>query len=185
MKFNDALLAKSAWRLLTNPDQLWVKVLKSIYFPNRSFLAAEHGPKASWAWSSLLPGRDMLLKDFCWKVENGNDISSWEDPWIPASPNCKAIPVVGAVIYKTLKVFNLISRGQWNLTPISTSYTSETITHILKIPIPMNSIIDTGAWAAANNGTYSAKLGYRLLVAQSPQLVSASTSSSASLPHDI
>lgn len=36
--FNLAMLAKQGWRILNNFDELWVKLLKGIYFPNSSFL---------------------------------------------------------------------------------------------------------------------------------------------------
>jgi hypothetical protein len=36
--FNLAMLARQAWRMLTNPESLCAKVLKAKYFPNRSIL---------------------------------------------------------------------------------------------------------------------------------------------------
>jgi hypothetical protein len=36
--FNEALLAKQGWRLMTNPDSLISKVLKAKYFPKCHFL---------------------------------------------------------------------------------------------------------------------------------------------------
>ena len=49
--FNKALLAKQCWRLLNEPDALWAKVMKGIYFHDRSIFKARKGGRASWAWS--------------------------------------------------------------------------------------------------------------------------------------
>ena len=32
MGFNDALLAKTAWRIIQNPEAMWVRILKSIFY---------------------------------------------------------------------------------------------------------------------------------------------------------
>ncbi|XVE89752.1 hypothetical protein DITRI_Ditri20bG0020100 [Diplodiscus trichospermus] len=58
--FNDALLAKQAWRVLQEPNALWVKILKGLYFHDRDFFETRKGSRASWSWSSLLVGRDFL-----------------------------------------------------------------------------------------------------------------------------
>ncbi|KAJ0113796.1 hypothetical protein Patl1_00566 [Pistacia atlantica] len=36
-KMNQILLSKQAWRILLNPDMLWVRILKAIYFPQKTF----------------------------------------------------------------------------------------------------------------------------------------------------
>jgi hypothetical protein len=51
--FNEALLAKQIWRILTYPDSLVAKVLKAKYFPNNTFLDAELGYKATYVWESI------------------------------------------------------------------------------------------------------------------------------------
>ena len=60
--FNMALLAKQGWRLTINPSSFCARVVKSIYLPAGSFLTAVKGAHASWLWTSLLQGRDVLLK---------------------------------------------------------------------------------------------------------------------------
>ncbi|XP_054801497.1 uncharacterized mitochondrial protein AtMg00310-like [Prosopis cineraria] len=90
MNFNDALLAQMVWRLLNNPRQQWVQALKAIHFLSCSFLQASHGSKASWAWSSILARREMLLKDTCYRVGSGHGIRVQTDPWILGLPSFKA-----------------------------------------------------------------------------------------------
>lgn len=64
--FNLDLLAKQCWRLIHDPNSLWAWVLKGRYFPNDSFLEAKKGCRDSWAWASLLDGRDVILKGASW-----------------------------------------------------------------------------------------------------------------------
>ncbi|CAN1188463.1 hypothetical protein LINPERPRIM_LOCUS35410 [Linum perenne] len=46
LSFNHALLAKQVWRLMTPSTPMWVKLLKSQYYPKSSFMSAkkEHVP---------------------------------------------------------------------------------------------------------------------------------------------
>ena len=58
--FNDSLLAKQTWRLLKNPDSLLSKVFKANFFPNCSIFEAKDSRSASYAWRSILKGRDVI-----------------------------------------------------------------------------------------------------------------------------
>ncbi|KAJ1411870.1 Ubiquitin-like domain superfamily [Sesbania bispinosa] len=64
---NLAHLAMQAWRLLKNPNSHCAKILKGIYFPNQDFINAKKGNQPSWMWSSILEGRDLLLRHGRWK----------------------------------------------------------------------------------------------------------------------
>ncbi|CAL1367531.1 unnamed protein product [Linum trigynum] len=51
--FNLALIGKQVWRILENPDALWVQLLKGIYFHNGDFFAATKGRCGSWIWNGI------------------------------------------------------------------------------------------------------------------------------------
>ena len=72
---NIALLAKQCWRIIRNPKVLWVKIIKGVYFPKYTILEAKKGAKASWAWMSILEGRDFFKENMMWQVMNGKEIN--------------------------------------------------------------------------------------------------------------
>lgn len=61
-RFNQALLGKQAWRLHMNPTSLVSRVLKSRYFKNGSFMNASIRSCPSFAWRSILHGREKRWK---------------------------------------------------------------------------------------------------------------------------
>ena len=60
--FNDALLVKQAWRLLQNENSLLYRVFKPRFFPNGTILEVPQSQTGSYAWRSLLKGRDVLME---------------------------------------------------------------------------------------------------------------------------
>ena len=60
--FNQAMLGKQGWRLLTRPDSLCTRVIKGKYFPHGNFLSATRRKRSSETWRALLHGRDVLRR---------------------------------------------------------------------------------------------------------------------------
>lgn len=58
--FNQALLAKQAWRILANPECLLARVLLGKYCHNKSFMDVQSPSSCSHGWRSILHGRDLL-----------------------------------------------------------------------------------------------------------------------------
>jgi hypothetical protein len=84
--FNQAMLGKQCWRLLTELDSLCARVLKGRYFLETSFLSVVKPRSTSYTWRSILFGRDLLVQGIRWNVGNGECIKIMQDNWIPDYP---------------------------------------------------------------------------------------------------
>ncbi|GKA05380.1 reverse transcriptase [Tanacetum coccineum] len=80
--FNEALLAKQGWKLITMEESLPARILKARYFPRSCFLDARIGYKPSFIWRSLCSARDIICKGQKWNVGNGKQVSIWDDYWL-------------------------------------------------------------------------------------------------------
>jgi hypothetical protein len=60
--FNQALLAKQAWRLLDKPDSLCARLLKARYFPNANLMDTAFVKNPSPGWKGITHGLELLKK---------------------------------------------------------------------------------------------------------------------------
>ena len=72
-KFNDAMLAKQVWRLVTDTESLFYKVFKTKYFPNGTIFDAK-ASSGSYAWKSILRARKVISMGARWQVGDGSQI---------------------------------------------------------------------------------------------------------------
>ena len=54
--FNLAMLARQGWRILTNPDSLYARVLRAKYFPDGDLLKVQERPGISYSWHCIVRG---------------------------------------------------------------------------------------------------------------------------------
>ncbi|CAL1377035.1 unnamed protein product [Linum trigynum] len=138
-QFNQALLAKIGWRILTDPDSLLAQVYKGKYFPNTSFLSATARSRPSWGWQSVLYGRQLLEKGLRWQIGNGQTASLLHSNWIPqVHPwpvrfNPRVLPVGGDPTE-----FEVISLegGCWVEDKLTQWFDPDTCSAIRAIPLP-------------------------------------------------
>lgn len=76
--FNQALLARQAWRIIVNPKSLCAK-----YCPNGSFVDTSFGGNASPGWKAIEYGLALLKEEIIWGIGNGRMVKIWRDPWLP------------------------------------------------------------------------------------------------------
>lgn len=80
--FNAALLGKMPSRTMLKPNSLWVKILKGIYFPKIDFLHVGKGSRSSWAWASMLVGRNVIKGAAVGSIRDRRTIRPFMDAWI-------------------------------------------------------------------------------------------------------
>jgi hypothetical protein len=69
--FNQALLARQAWRLIHFPDSLCARVLKAKYYPSGDLLDTAFIQKTSQSWQGVIHGLELLKKGVIWRIGSG------------------------------------------------------------------------------------------------------------------
>lgn len=87
--FNQSMLAKQGWNILTNPNSFLARLYKALYLPNTYFLRANSPCRSSLYWRGLLWGRCLLIMGIGWRVGNDNHINIREDNWLQGDTRFK------------------------------------------------------------------------------------------------
>lgn len=163
-KFNQALLVKQAWRIWKSPNSLVARILKARYFPRSSLLDGTIDRRPSYAWRSIMFGRNLLKQGLIKEIGNGRDSQVWLDKWIldtvPRPPTYRQDNVVDL----TLNVEDLLDRqfGGWNVRKIRQVIAEEDVARVLATRTFSN-ITDSLKWGFSPNGVYNTKSGYSLI----------------------
>lgn len=86
--FNQVLLGKIAWRILTKPTCLLARILIGKYCSNHSFLKVEPAKGSSHGWKGVLWGRDLLLNHLSKSIGDGNSTTVWNDSGSALETTC-------------------------------------------------------------------------------------------------
>ncbi|XP_074314380.1 putative mitochondrial protein AtMg00310 [Silene latifolia] len=93
--FNMALLGKQVWRLLTEPECLWARVMKAKYYPAEDIMSACIGHNPSYTWRGIVEATEVLRSGWRKRIGNGLTTRVWEDAWLP---DTQSGPLISPII---------------------------------------------------------------------------------------
>ncbi|CAA7048221.1 unnamed protein product [Microthlaspi erraticum] len=173
--FNDALLSKLSWRLISNPECLLARLLKGKYFPETTFLDCGSSAGSSHGWKGIVIGKDLLKEKIGNVIGNGKSTSVWNDPWLSTKEPLRPMGPAPEQ-FKDMKVAEL-------LLPLSRQWNEELINELL--PHHKEEILcivpgsfdldDKLAWLPHKSGDYTVKTGYHVARARRPSTQSPTT----------
>ena len=171
--FNQAMLAKQAWKVLSSPDCFLASLLKSRCFLDGEFLYVSLGARPSYAWCSLLYGRELLMKGLRHKVGNGRQTRVWLDKWIADLVEGLRAPwIKNATFDVNLRASALIdlSTRKWNEGALNEVFVPSDIEYLLRNQ-PVVSKEDFKVWNLTRSGQFFMKSAYQLAFSEKTKVI--------------
>ncbi|KAL9839821.1 putative ribonuclease H domain, reverse transcriptase zinc-binding domain-containing protein [Arabidopsis thaliana] len=158
-QFNRALLAKQAWRILTNPQSLLARLYKGLYYPNTTYLRANKGGHASYGWNSIQEGKLLLQQGLRVRLGDGQTTKIWEDPWLPTLP---PRPARGPILDEDMKVADLWreNKREWDPVIFEGVLNPEDQQLAKSLYLSNYAARDSYKWAYTRNTQYTVRSGY-------------------------
>ncbi|XP_062028650.1 uncharacterized protein LOC133744575 [Rosa rugosa] len=157
--FNQAMLAKTVWRIFWGKRSLVSSLLQAKYFPDTCFLNARLGRTPSAIWRGILWGRQVIELGTRWRIGDGRRVSIMSDKWLPCPVNFKVVtPLQIPAQQKVESLFT--DSGAWNVPMVKSLFLTHEADMILGMPLGLRSIPDKLVWHYTKNGVYSVNSGY-------------------------
>lgn len=151
--FNQALLAKQSWRVLSNPGSLLSQIYKGRYFARMNFLECGEGCRPSYTWKSIIHGRELLKKGLMHGIGDGKETFVWIDKQ-PRRPCSKEV-----LMNIDLKVSDIMdNNGTWIESLLQDIVPPDEIVRIKEI-FPTVSKRDFWMWPFTISSAYYVKSG--------------------------
>jgi hypothetical protein len=161
-QFNQAMLGRQCWRLLTDQSSLCARVLKARYFPDCNFWEAPRPRSSSYTWRSILFGRELLKKGVRWGIGNGKATKIISDNWIPGVPSYTIRTLVPLQPDQTVDSLILAGSRAWDENLIRSIFSENVASKILQVPISRHGGDDFASWPHSRFGQYTVRSAYRL-----------------------
>jgi hypothetical protein len=162
--FNLALLGKHGWRLITHPESLCARVLKTKYFPETDFMHATTPARSSATWRAIVAGREALERGLLRRIGDGSSVAIWTDKWIPGLISMSPSVQIGEDELNCVSDLTDAENWTWKGDLIRSNFTAPEADAILNIPLRRGGGEDYWAWGLERKGVYTVKTAYRSLV---------------------
>lgn len=167
--FNQALLARQAWRLIERPESLCARVLKSKYYPNGNLLDTVFASDASPVWRGIEHGLELLKKGLIWRIGDGTRINIQRDQWIPRKEGLKTTNFIRRCRLRWVNQLMQPDGTGWNTDLIRQLFYRFDAEAICNIKLPKGKVEDCLAWHYEKKGIFSVRSAYWLAATQQHQ----------------
>nr|POE88837.1 hypothetical protein CFP56_43369 [Quercus suber] len=134
-------------------------------------MEASDSRMGSYAWKSILVGREVIKRGSSWRIGNGEKVNIWQHRWLPRKhPPFLPICPIKDFVHNTVSSLIDPNTRQWHTDMVDGLFVEEDAELIKKIPLSKKVIEDVLYWPFTSNGEYSSKSGYRFLKEEAEQL---------------
>ncbi|XP_004297900.1 PREDICTED: putative ribonuclease H protein At1g65750-like [Fragaria vesca subsp. vesca] len=163
---NQALLAKTGWRLLQKELGLWAEALNKKYLKDDCIMQKSTLPfsASSNTWKGILYGAQLLPNGVKWRIGPGTEISFWNDVWtdLGALSDIALKPIPSHL--QSLRVCDVVCDGGWDLRMVKEFLPEDVKLKILSMHAGgIRSGDDTTIWKLSHNGKFTVKSAYHSL----------------------
>jgi hypothetical protein len=162
--FNLAMLARQAWRILQNPEELSSRILKAVYFPNSDFLEAPLGSSTSQVWRAIVEGRDVMKQGLIRRIGTGENTNAWNHNWLPRDFMLRPLASLKQDPPLPVSDFINIVEATWKVDQLRQFFLPMDVEAICSIPLCTRRMDDFWAWHYEKSGVLSVRSAYRLLI---------------------
>ena len=127
-------------------------------------MEAPESSRGSYAWKSILQGRDVIKRGACWRIGDGQKVKVWHHVWLPSKPPARILsPVLEG--WEEATVDKLIKEDSrtWDDDVIDGLFAPGEAAIIKSIPLSRFPTEDKVFWPWTQTGKYNCKSGYRFL----------------------
>jgi hypothetical protein len=160
--FNQAMLGRQCWRLLTDPSSLCARVLKGWYFPDCNFWDSTVPRSSSFTWRSICFGMQLVKKGVRWSIGDGRKVHVLTDNGTPNFKTDSFSPLTPIPDGATVDFLLDDSCSSWNADIVRSFFEEEVAKQILEIPISQGGGEDFVSWPFTKYGMYSVRTAYNL-----------------------
>jgi hypothetical protein len=164
--FNQALLARQAWRLVQNPNSLCARIIKARYFPHGDILNTVFAYDPSPAWKGIEFGLELLKFGIIKRVGNGRSIQIIRDNWIPRKEGLKITNMKKNSRRRWVNQLFVPGSKAWNPNLLQELFHEHDVEAIASISIPESDSEDRIAWHYEKNGMFSVRSAYHLALSR-------------------
>ena len=127
-------------------------------------MEAKHSRSGSYAWRSILQGKDVLLRGSRWWIGNGKSVKIWQHHWLPRKhPPLLSSPPIPSMKDATVDILIDAEKRQWDHGMVDGFFAPQEAKLIKSLPFAQVESEDISFWPWARDGSYTCKSKYHFL----------------------